>query len=113
LPRDDHLERRVEGGKAGGIGVAELGDVAGRDGYLATMRTITEDFEDAVTENETIDAGDDGVVVITSGHLTGKRSGVRLEDRRGYIYRLEAGGIVRVTFFMEPDHALQAAGLGG
>ena len=98
-------------GRRGGVGVAGLGDVAGREGHVEIMRTLTEDFEDFVTEYEVIDAEDNGVVVITSGHLTGKRSGVRVENRRGYIYMLEAGRIVRVTAFMELDHALKAAGL--
>jgi ketosteroid isomerase-like protein len=104
-----NLEWRA--GRRGGIGVPGLGDVAGREGYVESIRTFTEDFEDYSTEYEIIDAGNNRVVVITSAQGTGKGSQVRVEMRMGMIFTLEAGRIVRVILFMEPDEALKAAGL--
>ena len=102
----------VMGGRRGGTGVAGLDDVAGREGYVEFLRTFTEDFEDYAAENEQIiDAGNDRVVVITSAQGTGKESRVPVEMRNGMVFTLEAGCVVRITLFIKPDDALEAAGL--
>jgi ketosteroid isomerase-like protein len=105
-----NLEWRA--GRRAGIGVAGLGDVAGREGYVESIRTLTEDFEEMAWEYEQIvDAGHNRVVMIIRWQGTGKGSGVHVEMRTGMVFTLEAGRIVRVTLFMNPDEALKAAGL--
>jgi ketosteroid isomerase-like protein len=100
------------GGTRGGKGVAGLEDVVGRDGYVEFMRKWTEDFDDLVVEpEEFIDADEDRVVVITSASGTGKGSGIRVQMRTGWVLTLEARRITRVDLFIEPNDALQAAGL--
>jgi hypothetical protein len=98
-------------GMRGGIGVAGLDDVAGREGYVKFVRTLFEDFEDIATLYEITDAGNDRVVVITTAQMTGKASEVRVEGRAGMVFTLEAERIVGVTLFVDPDQALEAAGL--
>jgi ketosteroid isomerase-like protein len=101
-----------KGGTRGGKGVAGLEDVVGRDGYVEFMRKWTEDFDDLVVEpEEFIDADEDRVVVITRQSGTGKGSGIRVQMRTGWVLTLEARRITRVDLFIEPNDALQAAGL--
>jgi ketosteroid isomerase-like protein len=99
-------------GMRGGVGVAGMGDVAGREGYLELLTTWTEDFNDFEQETEAIiDADNDRVVAITRNHGTGKGSGAPVELRTAQVFTLEAGRIVRVDVFLKPEAALEAAGL--
>ena len=99
-------------GIRGGVGVAGMGDVAGREGYVELLTTWTEDFDDYEQEIEAIiDADNDRVVAITRQTGTGKGSGARVEMRTGQVFILAAGRIVRVEVFLKPEAALKAAGL--
>jgi len=99
-------------GMRGGMGVAGMGDVAGREGYIELLTTWTEDFDDFEQETEAIiDAGNDRVVGITRNRGTGKGSGAPVELRTAQVFTLEAGRIVRVDVFLKPEAALKAAGL--
>jgi ketosteroid isomerase-like protein len=99
-------------GFRGGVGVAGMGDVAGREGYLELLTTWTEDFDDYEQETEAIiDADNDRVVAITRNRGTGKGSGAPVELRTAQVFTLEAGRIVRVDVFLKPEAALEAAGL--
>jgi ketosteroid isomerase-like protein len=99
-------------GFRGGVGVAGIDDFVGRDGFVEFMRTWTEDFDDfAVEFEEIIDAGNDRVVAITRQRGIGKVSRATVEMGIGAIYTLDERRIVRVEVFLEPSHALQAAGL--
>ena len=96
----------------GGAGVAGIGDVAGRKGYVELLTTWTEDFDDFEQEIEAVlDADNDRVVAITRNHGTGKGSGASVELRTAQVFTLEAGRIVRVDVFLHPEAALKAAGL--
>jgi ketosteroid isomerase-like protein len=102
----------VNAGVRGGVGIAGIGDFAGRDGWVEFMRAWSEDFDDFVIEAERIvDAGDDGVVVLVRNHGTGKGSGAPVEARFGAVYTIESGRIVRGDIYVEPSHALHAVGL--
>jgi ketosteroid isomerase-like protein len=101
-----------QGGPRGGIGVAGLEDVVGREGFVQFVRRWTEDFDDYETEYERIiDAGDDRVLVPTQQTGTGRESGVPVEIRVAMLYELEAGCVVRVRIFLDPEDAFKAAGL--
>jgi hypothetical protein len=100
------------GGTRGGTGVAGLGDVIGREGYVQFLRKWTEDFDDYETEyEEFIDASADRVLVLIHQSGTGKESRARVEMRPAVLYELEAGCIVRVTPFLDREDAFKAAGL--
>jgi ketosteroid isomerase-like protein len=100
-------------GIRGGAGAAGIGDFAGREGFVAFMRTWTEDFDDfAIEAEEFIDAGNDRVVVIAVQHGIGRGSRAPVEMRYGYIFHtLEGRRIVQVEVFADPTRALQKAGL--
>jgi ketosteroid isomerase-like protein len=99
-------------GGRGGMAVAGLDDVAGRQGYLNFVRVWTEDFDDLSLEvEEIIDAGGDRVVAIASFSGAGQGSRASVEIRTALACRLEAGRVVRVTPFINPEHALRDLGL--
>lgn len=99
-------------GTRAGMGVAGIDDFAGRDGYAEFTRRWTEDFEDFAFEPEQIvDADNDRVVVTTHAHGTGKGSGATVDMRTAWVVTLEAGRIVNVVLFLEPNDALKAVGL--
>jgi ketosteroid isomerase-like protein len=100
------------GGGRGGAAVVGVGDEVGREGIVEFMRTWTEDFSDFAIENEeVIDAGENGVVVIQRQIGTGKASGAPVEMHAAMIFRLHSRQVVRVDIFLDPAKALEAAGL--
>jgi ketosteroid isomerase-like protein len=96
-----------------GVGAAGIGDFVGREGFVAFMRTWTEDFDDFALEAEKfIDADNDRVVAIARQHGIGKASRAPVEMRYGYIFHtLEGRRIAQVEVFADPSHAFQKAGL--
>jgi ketosteroid isomerase-like protein len=83
----------------------------GPDGFAEFMRTWTEDFDWSIELERVIDAGDDRVVGIFQQRAIGKGSGVPVELRMGLLYEFEDGLIVRMTNYLNPADALEAAGL--
>jgi ketosteroid isomerase-like protein len=83
----------------------------GRDEFLDFMRTWTEDFDWSIELERVIDAGGDRVVGVFHQRATGKGSGVPVELRMGLLYELEGGRIIRMTNYLNPADALEAAGL--
>jgi ketosteroid isomerase-like protein len=105
-----NLEWRA--GRRGGVGVAGLDDVVGREGFVEFMDRWTEGFDDYAIESEQIiDAGDDRVVATTRTSGTGKGSRAPVEMRTGVLFTLKERCIVGVALFIEPNDALKAAGL--
>ncbi len=99
-------------GTRAGKGVPGIVDFAGRDGFVEFTRRWTEDFENYVMELEQIiDADNDRVVAVTHSYGTGRGSGATVDMRTAWVYRLEAGQIVHVVLFLEPNDALKAVGL--
>ena len=107
-----NLEWRA--GPRGGVGVTGAEDAVGRDGFVQFMRVWTEDFEElAVQLGEIIDVDNERVVAITGWRGIGKASRAPVEMRTGMVYTLETRRIVRSVLFIDPDHALKAAGAAG
>ena len=105
-----NLEWRA--GAKGGRGLVGDDDAVARDGYVQFMRSWTEDFEElAVQLDEIIDVDNDRVVAITGWNGIGKGSHAPVAMRTGMVCTLEAGRIVRSLLFLDPNHALRAAGL--
>ena len=84
----------------------------GRAGFIAFMRTWTEDFEGWTIEYERlIEAPDSRVVALTLQRATGKGSGVPVEQNFGVVFEIEAGRVIRIRNFPDLAQALEAAGL--
>jgi ketosteroid isomerase-like protein len=100
------------GGPRGGAAVVGVGDEVGPEGIIEFIRTWTEDFSDYALEIEdVIDAGENRVVVITRQIGIGKASGVPVEMHTASIFRLDSRQVVRIDIFLDPDKALEVAGL--
>ena len=105
------LEWKLGGGS--GMGIPGVDDTSGREGWIEFMTMWSEDFDEFAVELEEILAADgDRVVALIRNHGTGKASRAAVEVRFGVIYALDAGRIVQVHVFREPDHALHVAGVG-
>jgi hypothetical protein len=86
--------------------------VVGREGFVEFMRTWTEDFEDfGIATEKIIALRRNRVLAITRQHGVGKGSRATVEMEISAIYKLKRRRIVEVELFLEPGHALQAAGL--
>lgn len=84
----------------------------GVDGFLEFLRTWTDAFEGWSFELEqTIDAGDDRVVVLMHQSGSGKGSGVPVDLRYGALHRFEGGRMVETRLYMKPAEAFEAAGI--
>ena len=83
----------------------------GREGFVEFMRTWTEDFEWSIDLERVIDAGNDRVVAVFQQQATGRASGARVELQMALLYELDKGRVVRMRNFLDPDEALEAAGL--
>jgi ketosteroid isomerase-like protein len=84
----------------------------GRAGFLEFMRTWTEDFEWEIELEQMVDAGNDKAVGVFRQRAIGKGSGVPVELRMGLLYEFRDGRIARMTNFLDPADAFEAAGLG-
>jgi ketosteroid isomerase-like protein len=83
-------------------------------GVDAVMRQFHEfgaAFEDYRFELEDLLLAGEKVVVIVQEHAVGQASGAKIDRRTGWIGTLRAGKILRLEIFLEPEDALEAAGL--
>lgn len=88
-------------------------DYVGRDGYVEYTRSWTEEFgELEVDLEEVADGGAGRVVVIIHQRGSGRATGIPVERRTGFIVDFDDEHRVTVTtVYLEPSHALRAAGL--
>ena len=83
----------------------------GIDGLNKWLGFMRETWEDLWWEPERmIDAGD-LVVAFVTAHVRGRGSGIELEVPLGNLWTFRDGRAVRFEMFMEPNEALEAAGL--
>jgi ketosteroid isomerase-like protein len=86
----------------------------GRDGFMAFMRTWTEDFEDfSVKYERLLEAPENRVVALALQGATGKGSGAPVELHFGIVFEIEGGRVIRMRHFPTGEEALEAAGLSG
>ena len=84
----------------------------GREGFIAFMRTWTEDFDGWSNRIERlIDAGNNRVIGVFRQSGTGKGSRLPVEVRLATVYELEGGQIVRMRIYLDPNEAFEAVGL--
>jgi ketosteroid isomerase-like protein len=83
----------------------------GRDEVFAEFRRIRADFgHDQVELDDPVTNGD-WVLVMSTRHLRGVRSGLAGQMRVSYATRLRAGRIVEARFYWDHGEALKAVGL--
>jgi ketosteroid isomerase-like protein len=83
----------------------------GLDGFEKWLGLMRESWEDLWWEPERmVDAGDHVVAFVTA-HVRGRGSGIELEVPLGNLWTFRDGRAVRFEMFMNPDEALEAAGL--
>jgi ketosteroid isomerase-like protein len=83
----------------------------GHAGVREWERTLREAWEDVWWEpHRLIDIGD-RVVALVTAHVRGQSSGIELEVPLGNIWTVRDGQCVRFELFLNPDEALEAAGL--
>jgi ketosteroid isomerase-like protein len=75
------------------------------------METWTEDFEWTIEIERVIDAGGDRVIAIYRQQAKGRTSGVPVELHMALVHELRDGQVVRMTNYLDPARALEAAGL--
>jgi ketosteroid isomerase-like protein len=93
---------RVGGGELVGNGIG---------GFTRLWEEWTEPFESFRIEMEQmLDAGDCAVTLVRISGRT-KTGGVEIEQRAAGLWRVRDGRLEEVSFYLDPDAALKAAGL--
>jgi ketosteroid isomerase-like protein len=85
--------------------------VRGLDELLAYRQDWSQMLGELRFESERIIEGDDVVVSIGRISGTGAGSGAATEVPIGFVLRFRAGSVIKVEEFLDPDEALEAAGL--
>ena len=84
----------------------------GRDGFAEFLRGWTDEFAAwKMWADEILDAGEERVVAIVRQVATGRGSGATVELLFGVVYTLKDGQVIDRRHYLEPDEALEAAGL--
>jgi hypothetical protein len=91
-------------------GVVEPGSHVGADANRA-LRSIFEVYEDLRVEaEEYVDAGDT-IVVVARAHGTARGSGLYMDQRLAFVWRVREGTPVQMEQYPNRDEALKAVGL--
>ena len=69
-------------------------------------------MDDAWDEVDEIVGAGDLVVAAVKVHGRGRLSGMEISQRLFDVFELDAGRVLRISEYLEPDQALEAAGLG-
>ena len=86
----------------------------GVDGLADGWRDWLEPFESYWLEIEDfVDAGDDDVLILVRVSARTKRDGVLVEHSPAAICTAREGKIVKIRFYLDRDHAREAAGVVG
>ncbi len=95
------------------VAVPEAGTWVGWDGWRATLKVWTDEFDDwGVDFLQLLDAGDDRVVATWRDHGRGKRSGIFVERPEGaFVHTIRDAKIVHTVQYGLAEEALEAVGL--
>ena len=92
----------------------DTGSFSGHDGVRRLVALFTDNFDDFGMEPEDFIEGTQGrLVVALKVGGTAKMSRMRLETRSYHVHTMRNGKSVRMRIFLNPDDALEAAGLSG
>jgi ketosteroid isomerase-like protein len=89
----------------------DTGTSRGRDELAKTVASWIGSWDDYKEELDEIRDLGDSVLVVSTQRGRGKGSGVELSTQYASVYEVEGGLITRVTMYMTPAKALEAAGL--
>jgi len=93
------------------IGGAEGNTYRGHEGIRDWMAESDATFEELRVEPEEVrDLGDD-VLLIGRLYARGRESGVEVDSATAWLFTLRDGKIVRARGYLNPEEALEAAGL--
>lgn len=85
----------------------------GYGGVRAAFRDVYAALDWIKPEVRKIHDLDDRVVALGELHIRGKSSGIEAHSSAGWVIDLKGGKAVRISEYLDPDEALQAAGLLG
>jgi ketosteroid isomerase-like protein len=86
----------------------------GHEGLRQVARAWNEAWEYAEDHcEELIDAGGEHVISVVTRRARGLASGVEVETRRGGVWTIRDGKVVRTVWFPSVEEALEAVGLSG
>ena len=88
-----------------------VGPAALVDRFVEVMDVLGKDARAEV--EELLDAGGDSVVMIFRFTGEARSSGIRHEYRWGFVFRVRDRRITYIQGYLEPERALEAAGLRG
>jgi ketosteroid isomerase-like protein len=104
-------EVEVDSSRLPEAGLVGMSLVRGHEGIRRITRDWNEAWESADDNcEELIDAGQHVIAVVTR-RGRGRASGVQVETRRGGIWTIREGKVLRVVWFPLVDEAVEAAGL--
>jgi ketosteroid isomerase-like protein len=83
----------------------------GHDGVREFLRDVMEPWSDAQFEAGAIREAGDRVVALGHWRGHGKASGAEAEMPFGYVVEFKDGKVIRVHTYLDPNEALEAAGL--
>jgi ketosteroid isomerase-like protein len=84
----------------------------GREGFAEFLHAWTDEFADwRMWPDKILDAGDEQVVAVVRQAATGRGSGATVELLFAVVYTLKDGQVIDRRHYLEPDEALEAAGL--
>ncbi len=93
--------------------VEEASTVRGHDALIRWIERWLEAWDDAWDEiDEIVEAGEIVVAAIRV-HGRGRKSGMEISQRLFDVWELRDGRVLRIREYLDPDHALKAAGLVG
>jgi ketosteroid isomerase-like protein len=83
----------------------------GKEGFLRATADWTEDFSEwSVIPEEFIDAGD-RVLVRVRQMARGEASGIPVEGEFWFVFEMSGRRVAKLSFYVRPGEALEAAGL--
>jgi ketosteroid isomerase-like protein len=92
---------------------ADRGVYRGREGLVRYWAELQEDIEELTTSVSEIRATGDKVFVAAILRGQGRQSKARFEERAWLVATCCDEGVERVEAYLDPDEALEAAGLSG
>jgi ketosteroid isomerase-like protein len=85
----------------------------GHEGVARATRRWLEPYEELVIELEQIVGGDDRLVSIHRVRLRARHTGIEFEGPLAYLWTFQDGRVIHFRSFVNPEEALEAAGLRG
>lgn len=91
--------------------VEEARPIRGHDALIRWIERWLEAWEDAWDEIEEIVEAGPIAIAATRVHGRGRKSGMEISQRLFDVFELRRGRVLRITEYLDPQHALEAAGL--